>query len=275
MKTALSRHFIKPVIYKALRTAAIIYLIVVAILSLFQDQFLLHPPKEGVIPFNVQGVTVADWKPEGAYHGIVIEPSGLAPRATLVFYHGNADTADDRRWIGATIAKKGFRVVLAEYAGFGRRPGIASSDTVLNSSQDAFRAVRTDFKGPYILSGESLGAGMASQVALAQGDAAEAVLLFTPWDSLLKVVQEKFPFVPARWLLHHEFSSERALEHLGKPVLVAAAEQDQVIPPHHAVALSKAVPTSAFVWLNGVGHGNWFEAVTMPVGRTGLTLQRA
>lgn len=98
---------------------------------------------------------------------------------------------------------------------------------------------------------------MAAQVAGKQGDAVQAALLFVPWDSLLNVVQETVPIIPARLMLHHEFSSVEALSHFKKPVLVAAAEFDRVIPNHHARTLAESVPSSRFEIIKGVGHGEW------------------
>jgi alpha-beta hydrolase superfamily lysophospholipase len=239
---------------------ALVYAWLLVMLYFSQDRIILRPPNEGHFSFIVPPTLQEhDWAPAGHFEGIVMEPKVGTPKGTVVFYHGNADTADDRQWVGSSIARNGYRVVLVEYPGFGRRPGRVTIDNVVDSSQSAFQEVRNEFKGPLILSGESLGAGMAAQVAGKQGDAAVGAILFVPWDSLLKVVQETMPIVPARFMLHRELSSIEALSRFSKPVLIAAAEHDFVIPNHHAAALARTVPSSSFVMLKDVGHGNWNE----------------
>jgi alpha-beta hydrolase superfamily lysophospholipase len=239
---------------------ALVYAWLLVMLYFGQDRMILRPPNEEHFSFiTPPTLQEHDWTPGGRYEGIVMEPKTGTPKGTVVFYHGNADTADDRQWVGSSIARNGYRVVLVEYPGFGRRTGRVTIDNVVDASQGAFQDVCNEFKGPLILAGESLGAGMAAQVAGKQGDAAVGAMLFVPWDSLLKVVQETLPIVPSRFMLHRELSSIEALSHFSKPVLIAAAEHDFVIPNHHAAALAKAVSSSSFVMLKGVGHGNWNE----------------
>lgn len=234
------------------------YLILLAMLYLGQEHIILRPPSEGQVSFIVPPTLQEhDWKPDGQYMGIVMEPKQGTPRATVVFFHGNADTSDDRQWVGATIARNNARVVLVEYPGFGRRSGKANTDEALAASQEAFEKVRAEFPGPLVLSGESFGSGMAAQVAGKQGSAVQGAVLFVPWDSLLSVVQEKLPFIPARLMLHHEFDSVKAFSHFKRPVLLAAAEFDGVIPNHHARTLAESTPSSRFEIIKGVGHGEW------------------
>jgi pimeloyl-ACP methyl ester carboxylesterase len=246
-----------------------VYALVIVTLYFAQRPMVLHAPifQTGIFPFEVPAtLKKTDWTPGGQYAGIVIEPRNPSPKATIVFYHGNNGTAESvgARGIGSAMALNGYRVVMVEYPGFGRRPGNVSFDGVLEGSQAAFQAARKEFNGPLILAGESYGAAMAAQVANRQGGAAQAVMLFVPWDSLLNVAQETLPYVPVRYLLQREYNSIDALAHFHKPVLVAAAEYDELIPPHHGQALAKALPSAQYVMLKGVRHNWWYQAVDMP-----------
>ena len=253
-----SRVFVGRIFRRVVRPILGSYLALLALLYLGQDHIVLQPHAEGHVPFSI-GSTLKehDWTPGGQYMGIVMEPKEGTPRGTVVFFHGNADTADDRQWVGENIARNHFRVVLVEYPGFGRRPGAVSTTAAVDACQDAFTKVRAEYPGPLVLSGESFGSGMAAQVAGKQGEAVQGAVLFVPWDSLLSVVQEKLPFIPARLMLHHEFDSVKALSHFKKPVLLAAAEFDGVIPSHHARTLADSIPGSRFEIIKGVGHGEW------------------
>lgn len=255
-----------------------LYLLLVVALYFGQDFIILHPPLfqssklplkasaslSGLFPFDVPStLRKFDWTPDGQYAGIVIEPREGAPKGTVVFYHGNNGTSEGVgiRGIGTAIAENGYRVVMVEYSGFGRRAGKADFDDVLAGCQTSFEAARQAFRGPLILAGESYGAGMAAQVAGQQGYAAQGLMLFVPWDTLLSVVQGTLPYIPAQYMLRRNYSSIEALAHFNKPVLVAAAERDDIIPPSHGVVLAKSIPTSVFITLKGVDHNAWYRAI--------------
>ena len=256
--TSLLRALVRPLLA--------LYVILLVALYFAQGPLILHAPifQTGIFPFEVPAsLAKSDWAPGGQYAGIIIEPRDVKPKATIVFYHGNNGTAEGvaSRGIGSAMALNGYRVVMVEYPGMGRRSGKVNFDNVLEACQSDFQAARHEFQGPFILAGESYGSGMAAQVAAKQGDAAQAAMLFVPWDSLLNVVQETLPYIPARYMLQREYNSIDALDYFNKPVLVVAAEHDNLIPPHHAQALAKALPTSTFVMLKGVDHYGWDKAM--------------
>lgn len=255
-----------------------LYLLLLVALYFGQDFIILHPPLfqsnklplkvspalSGMFPFEVPPtLRKFDWTPDGQYAGIVIEPRQGTLKGTVIFYHGNNGTSEGVgiRGIGTAIAANGYRVVMVEYPGFGRRAGKADFDDVLAGCQRTFEDARKAFAGPLILAGESYGAGMAAQVAGEQGDFAQGLMLFVPWDTLLSVVQGTLPYIPARYMLRRNYSSIEALAHFRKPVLVAAAERDDIIPPSHGAVLAKTLPSSVFVTLKGVDHNAWYRVI--------------
>jgi pimeloyl-ACP methyl ester carboxylesterase len=245
-----------------LSTVVVLYALLVALLYVFQDAIIVHPMHAYQSFRPVPGVRVADWSPRGKYSGVVMEPESGTLRGTILFTHGNTGSAEDREDLGATFVKHGYRAVLVEYPGFGRRPGKPSIANAAWAGKAAFQAAREQWAGPYLLAGESLGAGMAAQVAKDQGAYVSAVMLFLPWDSLAAVVQEKVRFVPAHLLLHNDYDSKAALASYKGRLSLIAAERDSVIPVPHARALADSHPGTGLTIQPGAEHWHWFELVS-------------
>lgn len=195
------------------------------------------------------------WQEDGKYHGKVCEPSGTA-KGTIVIYHGNAGTIDDRAYLATVLSAYGFRVVLPEYPGYGQREGKATINKVLAASLEDFVKARAKWQGPMYVLGESFGAGVAGEVARKYGGQVDGVLLFTPWDSLTNVVNAMFP-VPISFLLQQRFDTVEALSGYGGKKVIVAAGRDEVLPVTHARALAKAVPSAAYLELERAGHNDW------------------
>ncbi|MBC8740451.1 alpha/beta hydrolase [Paraburkholderia sp. UCT31] len=254
------------------RGILLIYCVSLAGLYLAQERLLLHPSHAPSRPAdNDPRFQISEWRPTGSDTvGYVLEPKAGPVRGTVLFFHGNAGDAEGRIAVGAEIVHHGYRAVLVEYPGFGMRAGPVSMASLMAASQDAFGAARRQWTGPFVLAGESLGAGVAAQVTRQQGAAVSGLLLFTPWDSLSSVAQEKLSAVPVSLLLHRDYDSAEALRSYPGPVFVVGAERDQLIPIHHAKALAATLQHPHFVALQGAEHNTWFDAVTQDQWQTML-----
>ena len=95
-----------------------------------------------------------------------------------------------------------------------------------------------------ILVGQSLGSGVATQIASVRH--VKKLVLLVPFDSLLETARGLFPYLPVRLLLPDHFRSDLAAPKVACPVSILAAGADEVIPPHHAKRLRDcfSVPVS-------------------------------
>lgn len=251
-------------LWSAVRFALVVYAVAAVALYVLQDRLLL-PPAPRVA--DIQSGRHADqdvevWRPGGGYAGYVVTPLERQPRGTFMLYHGNAESAEDKLQLASVFVRFGYRVVLVEYPGHGRRQGARTMKAALIASRDALSQAKAQWAGPLFLAGESLGAGMAAQ-AVSGGDSAVAgVLLITPWDSLASVASEKLRWFPVRWMLHDRFNTVDALEHYAGQLVVVGSEKDTVIPVWHAERLARLHPHAHFLLLPGVGHDDWFSAMT-------------
>lgn len=231
--------------------------IVLVLLYFWQSRMILLPgvgDGSGDLP-ALCAQESATWTRDGKYLGKICEPEGR-PRGTIVIYHGNAGTIDDRSFLARALSSRGFRVALAEYPGYGQRDGNATIRQVLAASVNDFEAAMAALPAPLYILGESFGAGIAAKVAEKYPHNVAGLVLVTPWDSLANVVNAILP-VPLAFLLVDRFDSVASLSGYRGNVVIVAAEQDEVLPVSHARALAQGAPSAAYFELRGAGHNDW------------------
>ena len=181
------------------------YLLVVGIIALAQNRMLYFPDPAPPSAANLRpadGPALAIWPAASgaAFRGYAsADPMEPVPaRGTVVVFHGNAGSARDRGYYLAALERRGYRVVLAEYPGYGGRDGeLGESSFVVDGRETARRAL-AEFGGPLWLWGESLGAGVAAAVATEPALPVAGVVLITPWGSLPDLAQALYWYLPAR-----------------------------------------------------------------------------
>ena len=130
-----------------------------------------------------------------------------APRGTIVVFHGNGDTAYDRAYYVDAFRPRGFRTFLYEYPGYGGRPGRPREATIVPDARALIRRLDAKGLGPVYVWGESLGSGVAAAVVADPTLPVHGLVLMMPWDTIANVALYRFPFIPARWLMHDTYDS--------------------------------------------------------------------
>jgi pimeloyl-ACP methyl ester carboxylesterase len=253
------------------------YLCAMLALFLMQDRMLLPSTPDAADPRSLTraGEDIAEWKAHGEYAGYIVAPAEGSARGTFIVYHGNEESAETKLPLADVFVRNGYRVVIVEYPGHGNRPGARTMKAALKASREALAGALAQWRGPVFLVGESLGAGMASQVVKGNEAAVAGVVLITPWDSLADVAAEKYPFLPVRWLLHDPFDSVTALSGFDGPLVIVGAQQDALIPVWHARRLAGGHKHSHFLLLPTADHDNWFTAMSANDWHQILALLRA
>lgn len=240
------------------------YLAAALALYLMQDRLLLpSTPDTADLRTVVNKVShIEAWKAQGSFAGYVATPTGHEPRGTFILFHGNEESAETKLPLAEVFVRAGYRVVIVEYPGHGRRGGERTMKAATVASREALSAVLSQWRGPVYLVGESLGAGMASQVVRGNESAIAGVLLITPWDSLADVAAEKYPIFPVRWLLHDGFDSIAAVSRYGGPLVIVGAQRDDLIPVAHARRFASEHDHARLMLLPSADHDSWFGAMT-------------
>lgn len=238
---------------------AIACLIVLAGIALFQDR-LLYQPAKAAIGDMVSGRLRA-WPTKQDFRGLVAEPVGAA-RATVIVFHGNAGHAGHREFYAAALTRLGLNVILAEYPGYGPRGGALGERNLVDDAEQTIALAHRQLGPPLLIIGESLGAGVAAAAAARLRDQTAGLLLITPWDRLEHVAGYHYPWLPVRWMLRDRYDSAAHLVSFGRPVMVAVAARDRVVPARFGIALYEALSDpKRLALVEGAEHNDWVEHV--------------
>ncbi|HXW68688.1 MAG TPA: alpha/beta fold hydrolase, partial [Dissulfurispiraceae bacterium] len=187
------------------------------------------------------------------------------PKGTVIVFHGNAGTAAYRAYYVRALESLGYRVLLAEYPGYGGRAGELGEKSFVNDAKETVQLIEQQFKDPIFLLGESLGSGVAAAVVKNMPGRISGIVLITPWDSLLSVAQSKFSrWFPVRLFMKDKYDTIGNLRNYGKRVAVIGAQDDEIIPISHANALYKSLSGTKEMWvIEGAGHNDWLSKIDL------------
>jgi len=208
------------------------------------------------------GADVREWQVAGEHWGLVAEPGVGALRGTALIFHGNAGWAGDRLYYLAPFLARGYRVVLAEYPGYGMRSGEAIVERVLGFADRAVIEALHAWSGELLLVGESVGAGIVAQLGMQHEAKVKGLVLITPWDSLRTLARVHYPWLPASLFLKHPMDSIAALRSFHKPIAVLVADRDEIVGAAGGLALAQALAVARLVRLPHSGHNDWLGAMT-------------
>src|SRR5205807_5382312 len=129
------------------------------------------------------------------------------------------------------LADAGCQVLLFDYRGYGRNPGSPSEAGLLADARAARAYLRTRSdvdERRLVYFGESLGAAVA--VALAVEEPPGALVLRSPFRSLAEVGRLHYPYLPVDLMLADRYPTADRIARVQAPLLVIAAERDEIIP---------------------------------------------
>jgi pimeloyl-ACP methyl ester carboxylesterase len=240
---------------------------------MLQDRLMFFPAPAGendvaamLRDAGTRGMVLREWTVAGDGWGFIAEPR-LAPAShanapTALILHGNAGWAGDRLYYLAPLVSRGYRVVLVEYPGYGRRQGQATLENVLAATERSLDEAERAWSGPLVLIGESLGAGVIAQLARRHEARLAGIVLITPWDSLRTVARMHYPWLPAGLVLQHPMDSVAALKNFDRPVTILVAGRDEIVGAAGGQALAQALDAASLVLLPDAGHNDWPWAMT-------------
>jgi len=234
------------------------YLIFLAGISMFQDKLLYFPERASVAEMELASGGLSPWPTPSDFRGLLAEPDRPA-RATAIVFHGNAGHAGHRQFYAGVLTRLGLRVILAEYPAYGPRAGELGEKSLVADAEQTIALAQRHYGGPLLVIGESLGAGVAAAASAAQRELIRGLLLITPWDRLERVAAHHYPLLPVQWLLRDQYDSATHLASFGRPVMVAIAARDSIVPPQFGQALYAALgEPKRLAVIDGAEHNDWF-----------------
>lgn len=244
------------------------YLIIVCGMYFFQDFFIYHPNRSNpeTIAQLAQNKNLRIW-PEtmDTYRGFVSESKSGKSDGTIIVFHGNAGNALNRLYYTTALNRLDYRVLLAEYPGYGARPGKTGEPQFTTDAVETIRLASKEFGPPIFLLGESLGCGVVCAAVAQTNVPIQGVALITPWDTLPNLAQDQYWFLPARWIVKDRYDNVANLANYQGPVAIIQAGQDEIIPNRLTRRLYEALPGPKRLWTFAAArHNSWPSGSDQP-----------
>lgn len=199
---------------------------------------------------------------------------------TIIYFHGNGGNISNLDWLGESLARRGFGVLLFDYRGYGLSSGSTFDEEDLYLDGDAAWefVVKEKKAAPetVVLYGQSLGTAIAADTA--SRNKAGALILESGFSSASSLAETALPWLPR--FLHrlgrNRFESARKLESVRIPVLVSHGDPDEVIPTNEGRALFAAAnePKQLLI-VPGAGHNVFGSAGTAYLDQLDEFIRRA
>lgn len=218
------------------------------------DYTLALPEDYGLKEFKPLSLTTKDGVTLTAWY----KPA--KPNAkTVVYFHGNAGSLADRVEKLDTLTSRGMGMLAVSYRGYGTSKGRPSEPGLYLDGRSAIEYLTNTLKitaNHIVIYGESLGSGIAIQMATEFP--VHSIALEAPYLSILKLGQERYPFLPISILLKDHFLSEKKISKVHVPVIIFHGTDDLITPIAHGKSMLALAnePKQAHFYRN-IGHTNF------------------
>jgi hypothetical protein len=220
--------------WRGLRILALIYLGILVLLMIFEEHLIFFPSRypEG------------DWNPAGLEFDAAefVAADGVRlhgwfcpvpePRAVVLVSHGNAGNITHRaEEILLWQRHLHVAVFIYDYRGYGRSEGSPNEAGVYADVQAAYRYLleeRAVAPQQIVLRGESIGSAVSLELGLHQPH--RALIMESPFSSLMDMGSHLYPWFPARWLVRNRFDSASKITQYRRPLLITHGTRDSIIP---------------------------------------------
>ena len=231
----------------------------------------LQPDRIAHYPNRSFGTPVEDvWITSGdgtKLHALFM-PSNTAPKATLLYLHGNAENLTTHAHLVSWLPPQGYQVLALDYRGYGESEGVQTIDDVHNDAEAALAwlaAQPREKTGPIIVYGQSLGGSIAVNLVARSPlrTKVSALIVDSAFSSYRRIAREKlgafwltWPFQwPLSFLVSDQYAAEDVIAQISPiPLLLIQGDADAVVDVSHAQYLFAAAREPKELWIVPGGH---------------------
>src|SRR5210317_369715 len=223
---------LKKNILQLLIIIALVYFTVVVSIYFYQRNLLYHPNENNysgdkliVDVENVKIQTSDNLSLNGWFH-----KKDLQNFKTLVFFHGNAGTLDNRIYKLNHFKDIDINFLIIAWRGFSGNKGKPTEEALYIDGRSAVEWIidQGAKEENIILYGESLGTGIATEIA--QNKNFAGVILETPFTSMINAAKEFYPYIPVNLLIKDRYENYKKIKNINIPILIMHGEQDTIVP---------------------------------------------
>ena len=185
-----------------------------------------------------------------------------APRAWLLYSHGNAGNISLRPVIVQPLVAMGYATLLYDYRGYGRSsPGRPDEQGTYDDGEAMLAEVSRRAGDPRLvfLLGESLGGGVSHELARRHPELGGLITSST-FTSIPALVRQLVPLPGLGALVRTRYDNLAKARELRPPRLLLHGRRDELVPFWMAEALRDATrPPAELVAVDGAGHNDLFD----------------
>jgi len=215
-----------------LLTFVLIYFLIVILTYIFQRNLLYHPnennyandqllvPIEKISIKNKDNINLKAW-----YY-----KKDLNNYKTILFLHGNAGSLANRIHKINHFKDINVNFLLLSWRGFNGNKGKPTEKGLYEDARSAVQWLSDQGikKKDIIIYGESLGTGIASEIA--QNKKYAGIILESPFTSMIDAGYDKYPFLPVKLLLKDKYESNKKIKNIKSPILIMHGRIDNIVP---------------------------------------------
>ena len=213
-------------------TFLLIYFFILFTTYFFQRNLLYHPKennyldnqinfeyKEVFIPVN-KNIKLKSW---------IIEKD-FKKNKTLIFFHGNAGNLNNRIYKINELYNLDINILLVSWRGFSGNKGKPTEKGLYEDAKSTILWVKKQGVNleDIILYGESLGTGVATQMAFDFNVA--GLILESPYTSMIDAGKLYYPYLPVSFLLKDRYETSKKIDKINIPILIMHGKQDDLVP---------------------------------------------
>ncbi len=247
--------------------SVLIILFIMIFLKFIEKGLIFHPDKgnDSITP-DAYGIEYDDvtFRTEDGLnlHGWFVPGKKSSPDEdlhTLLWFHGNAGNINHRLGnIKMLYERVPVNVFIIDYRQYGRSEGkISEKGTYIDAGAAlAHLHSRKEINQEKIIFfGRSLGSAVAVELALKEK--CRALILETPFTSILEMGKKLYPFLPVSLLLKTKYDSLSKIRNIKVPILIMHGDKDDLVPFEHGKRLYDiANEPKEFYTIPGAGHND-------------------
>ena len=240
---------------------AVTFVISTLLMWAFQRQLIYYPSREipRLIDYQANDMRVVLLHTQD---GLVLnswyKPAD-ARQPTIIYLHGNAGNIGGSMPLVRQLIHAGLGVLLLEYRGYGGNPGHPTEQGLYEDGRAGIRFLNQHgvASDRIIVYGESLGSGVATQLAIE--NKIGALILQSPYTSICDMARYHYPWLLIKPL--DRFESIKRIQQINAPLLILHSMNDEVVPYSQGLALfQRAIEPKKMLAFKTENHNNLWNS---------------
>ncbi|MDH5403122.1 MAG: alpha/beta hydrolase [Candidatus Heimdallarchaeota archaeon] len=193
--------------------------------------------------------------------------SAKEDKGTILFFHGNAEIANDYLSSYKLYTSTGYNLAVMDYRGYGSSEGVAVYSALFNDAPIIFNQLMEflkiqNMKPSIIVMGRSLGGTSASAIGSINPNGLKAIIFESAYYDFLELVTDLFhqgiENAPSELLdAIKAWSNSKYIPLIKVPTLIIHGTNDEIVNIKHGVQITKSLGNLAkMIKIEGASHND-------------------